>query len=219
MQDIRSRTFELESESYENESDQFESSAYAQEFEVFDETAEMELAAELLGVTNEAELDQFLGGLIKHAGEALKKAIHSPLGHKLGGFLKGAVKKALPTVAGVAGTMLGGPLGGTLGGKLGSAAGDVFGLELEGLSPEDQEFETARQFVRFAGEAAKQATEVVPSDNPHEAARQAVVRAAQKLAPGLLRPVAMSRAAEVADPKAKTGRWARQGRNVVLFGL
>ena len=38
---------------------------------VFSETEEMELAAELLGVASEQELDRFLGGLIQRAGRAV----------------------------------------------------------------------------------------------------------------------------------------------------
>jgi len=224
MYDFDSTSSELQSE-HDDETDSLESPAatpFARQSEVFDEAEEMELAAELLGVSDEAELDQFLGGLLKQAGQALKKVIASPLAHKLGGFLKGAVKKALPAVAGAAGTVLGGPLGGMIGSKLGSATADVFGLELEGLSPEDQEFETARQVVRFAGEAVKQAVNAAnaaSTDNPHEAARQAVMKAAQKLAPGLLRPNTERSGVEDVDPRAKTGRWARQGRNIVLFGI
>jgi len=69
---------------------------------------------------------------------------------QLGGLLKGAAKQVLPTLAGAAVTLVG---GGMIGSELGSAAGDAFGLELEGLSPEDGEYEVARRFVRIAGEA------------------------------------------------------------------
>ena len=78
-------------------------------------------------------------------------------------------------------------VGGMIGGKLASAAGGLFGLELEGLSPQDQEFEVARSFVRFAGAAAKQAAQAPPSVAPQQAARQAVVDAAKKFAPGFVR--------------------------------
>jgi hypothetical protein len=58
-------------------------------------------------------------------------------------------------------------------------------MELEGLSEEDQEFEVARQFVKFAGEAAKQAAQAPANVPPQEAAKSAVVTAAQQHAPGL----------------------------------
>ncbi|MDD1612600.1 MAG: hypothetical protein LUQ57_05605, partial [Methylococcaceae bacterium] len=60
---------------------------------VLDEAEEMALAAELLGVTDEAELDQFLGKLFKKVGRAAGKFIRSPVGRALGGILKGAAKK------------------------------------------------------------------------------------------------------------------------------
>lgn len=190
---------------------------------VFDEAQEMELAAELLGVGDEAELDQFLGSLIKQAGQAIGKAVKSPIGRKLGGFLKGAAKKVLPAAAGALGTVVGGPLGGMAASKLASAAGDAFGLELEGLSPEDQEFETARHFVRFAGEAARQASKVLAAPDPEAAAKKAVTHAARQFAPGLLRPVARALQSEVGPahgPRvAQSGRWVRDGQRIVLMGL
>src|SRR5262245_1320848 len=98
----------------------------------FSEAAEMELAAELLSVSSEAELDQFLGGLIKKAGQAAGGFIKSPVGKALGGALKGVAKQALPVLGGVAGDVLLPGIGGAIGSKLGSAAGKMLGLELEG---------------------------------------------------------------------------------------
>jgi hypothetical protein len=94
---------------YEFESDQ--------EFETygpFSEAEEMELAAELLSVSDEAELEQFLGGLIKKAGRAVGGVIKSPLGQALGSAAGNAL---LPGV------------GGVVGGKLASASGKMFGLD------------------------------------------------------------------------------------------
>jgi len=73
---------------------------------VFSETEEMELAAELLGVASEQELDRFLGSLIQRAGRAVGQFVKSPTGQALGGILKGAAKQALPVV----GSALGGYL-------------------------------------------------------------------------------------------------------------
>ena len=56
--------------------------------EVFGETEQMELASELLEVTNEAELDRFLGDLIQRAGQAVGKFIKSPEGQAIGGLLR-----------------------------------------------------------------------------------------------------------------------------------
>src|SRR5262245_3766691 len=63
---------------------------------VLTEADEVELATELLEVSDEAELDQFLGNLIKRAGGAVGKFVSSPVGQAIGGVLKAAAKKALP---------------------------------------------------------------------------------------------------------------------------
>src|SRR5690348_8434211 len=60
----------------------------------FNETQEMELAAELLSVTNQGELDRFLGDLVKKAGQAVGSFVRSPVGQALGGVLKDAARKA-----------------------------------------------------------------------------------------------------------------------------
>ena len=50
------------------------------------------------------------------------------------------------------------PGGGDLGSQLATQAGQLLGLELEGLSEEDREFEASRQLVRLASSAAEQAS-------------------------------------------------------------
>eukprot|EP01032_Pedospumella_encystans_P000272 gene272-307_t len=74
----------------------------------FNEAQEMELALELMSVTSDAELDQFLGGLFKGALKGLKK-VGSAIGKvakPLGGALKGIAKKALPFVGGALGSFI-----------------------------------------------------------------------------------------------------------------
>ena|SRR2546425_1179101 len=149
------------------------------------EALEMELASELLEVTSEEELDRFLGSLIRKATGAVGKFIRSPLGRTLGGLLKPLAKKFLPIAGGALGTF-GGPLGGMVGGKLANLAGRAFGLELEGMSSEDAQFEVARRFVRFGSAAANNAASAPPSADPRTTAQVAVTTAAQRHAPGLL---------------------------------
>ena len=118
------------------------------------EVEEMELASELLAVSSEAELDQFLGDVFKKALKGIRKVGSS--GGGLGGVLKGIAKKALPFVGGALGSIIPIPgVGTAVGTALGSAASKVIKAELEGLSLEDREFEMARRFVRFAGTAEK----------------------------------------------------------------
>lgn len=234
MHDIDRTQLEFEADADEFEADRYEyaapyaASSQAGETGVFGEAEEMELAAELLASGDEQELDQFIGKLIGQAGELAGQPVKGRTASKLGGFLKGALKKALPMVAGAAGTLLGGPLGGAAAGKLASAAGKAFGLELEGLSPEDQEFEAARRFVRLAGEATKQAGRAAQViEDPQAAARKALTVAARRHAPGLLAAAAAPLQRELSAPApaprgerpGQSGRWMRQGDRIVLFGL
>jgi hypothetical protein len=194
----------------------------------FDETEEMELAAELLAVNDEGELDQFLGKLLRKAGRAVGGGLNSPLGRTLGGFLKGAVKKALPTLGGIAGNFLMPGIGGAIGSRLASTAGGMFGLELEGLSSEDQEFEVARHLVRFAGNAASNAARLAGTQgglagNVAQMAQQALRTAARRHAPGLSgnlsrrnRPFA---AGNCHCGSPSSGRWIRRRGKVYLLGV
>lgn len=185
----------------------------------FSEAEEMELASGLLEITSEEELDRFLGDLFKKASRAVGSFMKGPIGRQLGGILKGVAKQALPMVGGALGSVVPG-LGTAAGSALGSAASNLFEMELEGLSPEDQEFEAARQFVKFAGEAAKQAAQTPPNVPPQEAAKSAVVAAAQQYAPGLLRPTTPPPpAAPGGAGQGRSGRWIRRGRAIVLYGV
>jgi hypothetical protein len=203
MHDLDRRSMEMSNESFEFVAEG--------EQEVFDEAELQELAAEMLSVTQEAELNQFLGGLIKKAAGAVGKVVSSPLGQKLGGMLKGVAKKALP-MAGRALTDLAAPGAGGLG-ALADQAGSMFGLETEGLSHEDREFEVAKQFVRLAADATKSAVSAPGAGQPTDVARAAVTQAAQKFAPGLLSPAARRQGG------GQGGRWVRKGRKIVIYGV
>jgi len=208
---------------FDPEVEEFEDAYEAQDYEfgnseaVFDEAEEMELAAELLSVSDEAELDQFLGKLIKRAGRAVGGFVRSPVGRALGGVLKRAARTALPIAGRALGSVVGGPVGGALGGQLATMAGQAFGLELEGLSPEDQEFEVARRFVRLAGTATGNATMAPAAANPAATARAAMVAAARKHAPGLVRGVPST--AIGIGGGGRSGRWIRRGRRILLLGV
>jgi hypothetical protein len=147
----------------------------------------MELAAELLDVRNERELDHFLGDIFNTVKDAVGSVVSSPIGQALGGALKGVAKKVLPIAGKAVGTYFGGPAGGAIGGQLAQTASNLFGLELEGLSGEDREFELARRFVRFAATAARHAARARRGVGARQAARSALIAAARQHAPGLLR--------------------------------
>lgn len=209
--------YEPEYEAFGADEFEFEGE-FEDEGEVFDETEEMELASELLSVSDEAELDQFLGKLIKKAAGAVRKVVKSPVGRSLGGLLKGAVKKVLPIAGGAVGTLVGGPAGAMIGGQLSSAASGALGLELEGLSPEDQEFEVARRLVRLSADATRKAAS--SAGDPANAARDAVISAARKHAPGLVRPKSNGASTSMSSGSSTHGgRWIRRGRKIILLGV
>ena len=190
---------------------------YSQE-SPFSETEEMELAAELLTVQSEDELEQFLGKLFKKAGGFLKSGV----GRQLTGALKGIARKALPALGAAAGNFLLPGIGGVMGGKLASAAGSMLGLELEGLSYEDQEFEIAKQIVRLSGAAASNAAQAPQSEAPQQTAQAALTTAAQQFAPGLLRPPDTSPShMQQRGGRCRhrnSGRWIRRGNGIILLG-
>jgi hypothetical protein len=196
---------------YETEG-QFESSGEFSQESPFSEAEEMELAAELLSVQNEAELDMFFGKIFKKVGSFLK----SGPGRALGGALKGIAKKALPILGGAAGNFLLPGVGGIVGSKLASTAGSMLGLELEGLSYEDQEFEVAKQIVRLGGEAASNLAQTAQTAPPVQAAQAALTTAAQKYAPGLLYGAAS--APGFPRRRHSTGRWIRRGNSILVIG-
>jgi len=199
------------------ESDQFEfPPEFAQEIGVespFNEVEEMELAAQLLEITDEAELDQFLGKLFKRVGGGLGKVFRP-----LGGALKAVAKKALPFVGGALGSFIPVPgVGTAIGSAVGGALSKALEMEFEGLSPEDQEFEMARRFVRLAGATARQATLAPPGVDPQLAARNALVSAARQQVPGRsnVGPVLTG----ATGRGQGSGRWLRRGRAIIVFGV
>jgi hypothetical protein len=182
---------------------------------LLNESEETELAAEFLDLNNEAELEQFLGDLISGIGSTLGKVVNSPIGKAVGGVLKDVAKTALPIAGGALGTFVGGPVGGMIGSNLASVAGSALGLELEGLSSEDREFEATRQFIRFAGQTVANALQAPPSSDPEAVAHAAAVEAARVHAPGLMNLCHSRRR----GPHQRIGRWVRHGDRIIVFGV
>lgn len=205
-------------ESGASESDVHESEMAPELFETaespLNEEQEIELASELLEIASDQHLEQFLGDLISKAGSAVGQFARSDTGRALGGILKDAARQALPVVGRAVGQWVSPTRGGPIGADLATQAGRIFGLELEGLSPEDKEFEVARQFVRFAGAAAKNACVAHPAAEPATAARNAALAAAHTYAPGFA-PRLQGRSSLLWP---RSGRWIRRGKTIVLFG-
>lgn len=194
----------------------------------------MELAAELLSVSQEQELEQFLGSLFSKAVGAVKGFANSSVGRALGAMLKPIAKAALPIAGGAIGSLVGGPAGGAIGSSLASKAGSLFGLELEGLSQEDREFEVAKQFVNLASTAASNAANAPQNAQPQQAARAALLDAAKQIAPGIAAKLQGMEAngngagrqqsmfgGQRQEPSAgaRHGRWYRRGNKIVIVGV
>jgi hypothetical protein len=209
------RSQEMETESYDFESQLFEGEG-DYEGETLDEISEEEeneLAAELLAVSDEGELDEFFRNLLKKArgavGPALKK------------YLVPLAKKAIPLAATAVGGYFGGPAGAKIGGKIGNFATTLFETDFESMDPEVADLEMAKSFVRFANAAANNAAATAGRGDPTTVARNAVVDAAKVHAPGLLRPRGNGRgtASGTRTRRANSGRWIRRGGRIVLLGV
>ena len=249
MHDIDRTTLEYGQEMSGFEAENFESGQgeWSGEGEgMFSEAQEAELANELLSVSNEAELEQFLGDFLKKAVSVAGQAIKSPVGQAIGGVLKGVAKKALPLAGGALGAYFGGPLGAKIGSGLASAAGNALGLEAESMEGEEREYEGAKQFVRLAADTVNRAAQQAARGNgdPRAIAQAAATAAARQFAPGLLGAAAgqsgtMGQGGQggwgpgaqggqgrqggwsqnAPSGAAHSGRWARHGRKIVLYGV
>lgn len=192
---------------------------------VLSESQELELAAQLMEVNSEQELEQFLGDLFKKASGAIGGFIKSPVGQALGKALKPIASQLLPMAGQALGGAIGGPAGSQIGGQLASAAGSIFGLELE---QSEQEFEAAQTFVRLATDSYKNAAQAPAGANPMAVARAAITQAAQVHAPHLLegepnqgyggQQQSGFNSGEQQKPR-RTGKWVRHGNKVILFGV
>ena len=193
----------------------------------FNEMEEMELATELMSISSEEELDQFLGKLLKRAWRGVKH-VASKVARPLGGVLRNVAKKALPFVGGALGSLIPIPgVGTAVGSALGGALSKALEMELEGTEGEDQEFEMARRFVRVAGAAARQAATAPSSANPRAVAVKAVAHAFRRQAGGGEPPADDT---GVPSPhrcdqcrsgygRRRSGNWIRRGRKIVLLGI
>ena len=107
-----------------------------------------------------------------------------------------------------------------MGAALGNAAANMFEVNLEGMSQEDQEFDVARRFVRLAGDAAANAANAGASGVTPSGARSALIEAARTHAPGLARALASggNGMAAAGGAAGRTGRWIRRGRHIIVLG-
>lgn len=185
---------------------------------------ETELAMELLELRSDQELEQFFGDIIKGIGRVLR-----PVAGAVGGVLKDVAKTALPVVGGALGSLVAPGIGTAIGSQLGQFASSA----IHEVGYEQEQFETARKVIQLANAAAQQAALTPPHVHPAVAAQEAILRAAQQVAPGINvgpgnRPQSNGDAGYHQAPNGaqgaswstpESGRWVRRGRRIVLYGV
>jgi len=177
---------------------------------VFSAQEELQLAMELLEVSSEEELEQFLGNVFRSVWQGVKKVGSglAKVAQPLGGALKAVAKTALPFVGGALGSMIPIPgVGTALGTALGRAASSALELEMAAAPAADRELDLARRFVRIAGEAARLAAE---GDGSPRAVESALTRALHQQLPHFR--------SAAPQGEAESGRWRRRGNRIVVMG-
>ncbi|MFK4088240.1 hypothetical protein ACI2LF_29275 [Kribbella sp. NPDC020789] len=179
--------FEIPGESYEFPGEAESEWETGESHESEAEAMEAELVQELMEITTEAELDQFLGKLASSVMKGASAFIKSPIGKALGGVLKKVAKTALPAVGGALGSLVMPGAGTAIGAKLGSMAGGLLeAQEAEAMGEVEAEWEAASRYVRFARGAYANAARA-PRNLPARAVvRAAGISSARRYAPSLL---------------------------------
>ena len=214
-------------ESYEYEDPEFGSQegevgeAY-ESFEAFEsyevpelyEGLEMELAHELLEITSEEELEEFLGKLVSKVAKGASSFMKSGVGKAIGGVLRNVAKTALPMVGSAIGSFVAPGVGTAIGGKLGSMASKLLEAEeLETMGESEAEFEAARRYVRWAAGTVRNGQRAPSGVPPRTVARSAAVSSARRYAPSLLRPGGgPGRTSPWRDRRRRPGSSGRYGR-------
>lgn len=182
------------------------------------EAEEIELAMELLTVSSEAEMDQFLGKIwkgIKKVGSFIGKRVLPTIGKGL----KAIAKKALPLVGGALGSFIPIPgVGTAIGSALGTAVSKALELEHGELNAEEAELEIARRFVRIAATAGQQAALAPLHMDAETVVNEALISAARRHVPNIDLSALKRYASGTGTPRT-SGRWIRKGGSITLLGV
>ena len=226
-----------------NEEEQFLGSLVSQLFEVNNEQELNMFLGDLMRKATGAasalvtspqgqQVGRYLVDFGKKTLPALATKYGGQAGAALGSSIGGNLGGRFGTMAGRAGASLGGDAGGALGTSAGQWAGQragnfltstaqrVFGLELEGLSPESQEMEIGQRYVRFATDVARRANRTLrryPNISAGALGRQVLGASAPYFAPGLLDGALQL--SGTARRRARSGTWERRDGVVVLYDM
>lgn len=147
------------------------------------------------------------GSVVPGVGTALGGAAGSMVGSMLGGRAAGGGRPSAGSLLGL----------GSLGLGPGGAIGSLLGGEMELASDEEARLDLARRLVRSLGQAAGDAiSDPAAFRDPVGTAAGALRRAVQTHLPAPLRQALAD--GEIAGAAA-SGRWVRQGPNIVLYGV
>jgi hypothetical protein len=181
--------------------------AQCRQASALNETQEIELALELLEVGNEADLEQFLGKLIRRVGK-IGKGLLKPLA----GVLKPLAKVAMPFIGGALGSFIPIPgVGTALGTALGGAVSKALEVEFEGMDREMAELERAQRFVRMAADVAQRLQATGNGSWSDSEVQSALLDAARRHLPMLQPPQA--------PMQGNAGRWVRRGSQIQVQGI
>ncbi|RZL86736.1 MAG: hypothetical protein EOP82_29055 [Variovorax sp.] len=169
-------------------------------------------AAELLNVAGRSSLTALLGRLVRSTASASGHSIDDAVANELVKLLLVAARHALRGLGAPGSTNVDPSLSF-------KHVARFFGIELEGLSPEDKEFELARRFVLLTTEAVRHAALAPKHLPPAAIARRAAARAARRYAPGWVSPHAQAPtllAPRASSSFAPPGRRVRHGAGVTV---
>lgn len=176
-------TFEFE------QPERYQSQEYEYQPGELNDSLELELAQGMLEISNEAELEEFLGNLVRGVARGASSFMKSSVGKAIGGVLRNVAKTALPMVGSALGSLVAPGLGTAIGGKLGGLAANLLEAEeRETMGEAEAELEAARRYVRWAGGTVRNAMRAPRGVPPRTVARSAAISAARRHAPALLRP-------------------------------
>ena len=163
------------------------------------QAATMTFGADLLDLPDGAPLGAFLRKLVASIAAADRVPVGAALGKALVAVLEPVARSIMPIRR-----------SGTGGADLKTMASRVFGMELEGLSPEDKEYEVAQQFIRLAADTIRNASAAAHTGAPSVVTAVAAFRqAARRYAPGLLK--------SKAQHAPTSGRWHREAGHIIVL--
>lgn len=162
---------------------------------------ELELATRILSLRDPSAISRCVQNVAGQQGAGRSAWGRPSAWQQLDALLGGVARRVLPQWKGRASTGL-------------ISRGRLLGLELEGLSPEDQELELARQYLRLALAALRR----IDATRAHAIdVRTAFREVARRHAPGLFRiPHPSRRRRQRGYALPMTGRWYRRGSTITL---